>query len=253
MGFRNQIIVAMTAVLMLANGGCTKPTETAPNSPETLTMSWAAGEILSVVSVAPAPGERAKQVRQDYLSEALPLAGQFGLRPLGALPVTAVPVGKFKPGAVSFFAWPGAAEATALASHPSWPPIKAKRPVGWSELRIHDVVVEQPVSLRFDPRKTYTMATAWINPERPEDYDRYLSNIADTVAEIGGRFILDMREPAFEAHASNGPAPGRVVFVEWDSPAALAALQKTRGFKNNVALLQSGTTNFELLILHNPS
>lgn len=207
---------------------------------------------MSVISIDAAAGEKARQARQAYLDDAFALAGRFGLKPLGVLPVRDAAVGSFKPGAVGFYSWPSLAQSEALANHPQWPAIKARRPDGWDELRVHDVVVDRAVNLSFDPAKTYTMASAWINPERPADYDQYLSNISDTVARIGGRFIFAMRNPAYESHAVDDPAPDRLTFVEWDSPDPLAALRGSQGFKDNVALLQSGTTRFELLILSHP-
>ena len=262
MGFRNRIMVLMALGLTLANGGCTgspasvqvsdSVAKVVKNAPEPIIMQWAPGEVVSVISIDPADGDQARQARRSYLDDAFGLAGRYGLQRLGVLPVRGVAVGGFKPGAIGFYSWPGAAQSAALESHPQWPAIKARRPEGWDELRIHDVVVDRAVCLSFDPAKTYTMASAWINPERPADYDQYLHNITSTVERIGGRFIFDMRDPAFESHASDDPAPGRVVFVEWDSAEALAALQDTQGFKDNVALLQSGTTRFELLVLGHP-
>lgn len=249
----------MAASLVLVNVGCTgtqnrsltegNTAKTAKNAPKSLVVEWRPGEVISVISVDPAAGEPARQARRDYLERAFALATEYGLKPLGSVPVSGAVVGAFAPGAVAFYSWPDQRSEAALANDPRWPAIKARRPAGWDELRVHDVVADRPVSLRFSADKTYTMATAWLNAEHPDDYDRYLSNIATAVSEVGGRFILDLQAPDFEAHAFDGPAPGRVVFVEWDSPAALQAFQDTAGFKRNVALLQSGTTAFELLVL----
>lgn len=261
MNIENRLIAGLALALMLANVGCSGPAKTPESrlevdrthaAPPPLTMTLQPGQIVSVVSLDPASGADARLSRQAYLDAALPLASQFGLRPMGALGVAATAVGKFEPSAIAFFMWPSQDAPRALARDPRWPEIKAKRPDGWDELRVHDVVATRPLTLRFDPAKTYTMGTAWINPDRPDDYDRYLNSIEPAVSQVGGRFMLRARDPGFESHAHQGAPPGRVIFVEWDSPDALAALQDTALFKANVNLLQSGTTQFELLVLRHP-
>lgn len=259
MGLRNQVVALMAVALVLASGGCARPdkavaerenqSKTSNNAPEPTVMTWQPGEVISVISVDPAAGQDARQARRNYLDQALPLAAGYGLKQLGSVRVATAAVGQFEPGAVVFYSWPGADKAAALETDPRWPAVKAGRPAGWDELRIHEVVAERPVALRFRADKTYTMATAWIDGQRPQDYDRYLRNIAPAVADAGGRFVLDLQNLKFEAHALSGPPPGRVVFVEWDSPGGLEAFQSTASFKENVSLLSSGTTAFELLIL----
>ena len=252
---------AITVFLMLLTGGCggdfsTKPasdgvSEVAKSAPTALEMKFEKGQLLSLISLAPKSGEAAKAARQNYLQQAFALAGEFGLKPAGSLPVSAVGVGRYSPAAISFFSWPDAQAEQSFRVQPGWPAIKATRPDGWDELRIHDVVLEHDVTLRFDPDKTYTMATAWLNLDRPDDYDRYLNNIEEAVNEAGGRFFYQMREPRFSSLATSRGAPGRITFVEWNSPSGLARFQETRGFKSNVRLLQSGTTGFEIIVVRN--
>lgn len=222
-------------------------TKIAPNS---LKMHFQKGQLLSLISLAPKPGSDAADARKAYLQSAFRLANDYGLKPAGSIPVTAVEAGDFSPAAVSFFSWPSARHEARFGTQSEWAAVKATRPDGWDELRIHDAELEKDVSLQFDADKTYTMATAWINPERPDDYDAYLTLIEKAAHASGGRFIYQMREPRFTSLHSNDSAPGRITFVEWDSPEGLKRFTSTASFKTHVHLLQSGATRFELVVLN---
>ncbi len=227
--------------------------KTVKSAPRALELSFEKGQLLSLISFVPMPGEEAALARKAYTQQAFGLGREFGLKPAGSLPVAAVAVGTYSPAAISFFSWPDALAEERFRLQPQWPAIRSTRPDGWDELRVHDVVLAGDLTLRFDPAKTYTMATAWINPENPEDYDRYLANIEETVNRVGGRFFYQMREPRYVSMAAGRGAPGRITFVEWNSPKGLARFQESAGFKANVHYLRSGTAAFELVVLGPPS
>ncbi|MEO0575012.1 MAG: hypothetical protein AAF004_06075 [Pseudomonadota bacterium] len=223
--------------------------EVAKNAPTAKTMEFKAGNILSLISSAPKAGVAAAAVRNRYAKTAFSLAGTFGLRPAGSLTVTDTVAGSFTPAAVSFFSWPSVTAERDFRAHPDWAAIKATRPQGWDELRIHDVVLTKDLTVTFHADKTYTMATAWINPEHPGDYDLYLSNIVPAVTASGGRFIYQMRDPQFNALATQIGAPSRVTLVEWESQEGLSDFLNTDGYKDNAHYMQRGVTAFELVVL----
>lgn len=255
--FYSKHIVTLTSIILIgafsaqsyAGTAEIKADETAKNAPEGKTITFTKGEVLSLICIVPKAGEDAAAARKAYTKQAFELAGTFGMRAAGSFGVAGVAVGTFSPAAISFFSWPDIAAERRFRDHKSWASIKALRPSGWDELRIHDVVLDSDVALTFRSDKTYTMATAWINADHPDDYDRYLANIVPAVTASGGRFIYQLRQPSFSALDTSVAAPGRVTFVEWDTPEGLASFQTTDGFKNNVYLMQRGVTDFELIIL----
>lgn len=155
-------------------------------------------------------------------------------------------VGEFKPNGFIFFSWPDEKAESQLTNHSQWPEIKSLRPKGWNELKIYSALAEQDINITFDSSKFYTLAVAWFNPERPKDYTDYLAGIENTVTKVGGRFILKVHHPRFEAHASPLINPGQITLVEWESPEGLAALQQSDAFKTFSPLLTTGVTAFEL-------
>lgn len=246
------LILMLSASLLMGAACSAEETVTAKTTAATapsLTIELQQGQLLSVVSIATKAGAAAQSVRDAYGREAFGLAREYGLNAEGSLPVAAVGVGGFAPEAVSFFTWPDAESEAAFSSLPRWQPIKATRPDGWDELRIHDVVVDTDLTLTFRADKTYTMATAWLDPAHPGDYDRYLASIEPTLTAIGGRFMYQLRDPRFASLDSEHGAPGRITFVEWDSSDGLAEFQQADGFLSHYHLLQSGTSGFELVVL----
>ncbi|MEN7342338.1 MAG: hypothetical protein AAAFM81_05315 [Pseudomonadota bacterium] len=238
-------VIALLAVC----GLLTSPNADAGNS---LVVPIAESELVSVISIVPKAGEAAANARNIYLKEAFGLAQQHGLQPHGALAVTEAIVGEFQPRAVAFYRWPSAEAESTFEALPEWAPIKATRPDGWDELRIHDRVATNDATLEFSDDKFYTMASAWIDPGKPDDYLTYLGNIEPAMASVGGKFFFHMSEPSFSSLTPDLAAPSRVTIVEWDSREALDAFLNTALFKKNASLLTSGTVRFELLGLKVP-
>lgn len=219
-------------------------TEVAPT-----VISYKKGELISLISIVSKEGDAAKKAVANYYATAFPLGETHGLIRKGQLKVKAVPVGAHKSEGVVFYSWPSKAAEDAFSAEPAWPAIKAARPEAWTELRIYTDEVKDDITFTFHADKTYTLAMAWINPENPTDYDRYMEGIKDAVAESGGRFVYKMFDPKFESHNITDGGPGQVTLVEWDTPRGLQAFGKTDGFRANAAYLTSGVTRFEILAL----
>lgn len=207
-------------------------------------LSIKKGQVFSIV--APDTKAGGEQATNEYYQRAFPLAESFGLKRHLSLETPSTLVGDYKPSGFIFFSWPDQASENKLTNHAEWPEIKALRPKAWNELKIYSSLAERDIDITFDSSKFYTLAVAWFNPDRPEDYKSYLAGIEETVAQIGGRFILKVHHPRFEAHASPLVDPGQITLVEWESPEGLAALQQSEAFKKFSPLLSSGVTAFEL-------
>ncbi len=65
------------------------------NAPKALKMLFRKGQMLSLISIAPKRGSIAADVREAYSQRTFGLAREFGVKPAGGLPVTAVGAGSF--------------------------------------------------------------------------------------------------------------------------------------------------------------
>ena len=182
---------------------------------EALVIPFNEGELMSVIAIAPKAGDEASAAREAYIRSAFRIAADYGLKPLGVLSVADVLVGDFQPKAVAFYSWTSADSEAAFNKNPDWLPIKATRPDGWDELRIHDRVATADKTFSFSPHKFYTLATAWVDPAHPDDYETYLANIEPGVNAVGGRFFYKMVQPEFSSLGPTPVAPSRLTIVEW--------------------------------------
>ncbi|MEO0365160.1 MAG: DUF1330 domain-containing protein [Pseudomonadota bacterium] len=240
---RRSLILVMALLLLMPLASV------AGESPEVVEAAYREGELISLIAVVAKAGDDAAAVRGQYLRNAFGLAEQHGMKVLGSLNVTEVISGDFKPQVLAFYSWPSVAAEQAFDAMPEWKPIKATRPDGWDDLRFHDATACQDLTLRFASDKSYTLATAWVNPENPDDYDNYLKGIEPALNALGGRFVYQMRDPVFSALVSTESPPSRLTLVEWKSPEDLDRFLQSDGFKQHSALLTSGTVGFELVRL----
>ena len=211
-----------------------------------ISISYEEGQLITLAAPINRAGEEAASARVEYFQRVRPIADGLGLSQDGALAVTETLVGQFHPGALSFFSWPSAEAEGQLSAHPDWLDIKALRPIAWDALRLYSVELDQDLDLTFEEGKAYSMAVAWINPEHPESYDRYLDTLEPSLHAIGARFIYRMQGPRFESHSDTGPAPARLTLVEWQTGEDLTAFLEGDAFTAVYPDLQQGVTRFEL-------
>ena len=246
---RSPCLLFTILALSVALVGCQRTSIDQSKTTDTgksVTLSYSKGQLITLASVINKEGDEANAIRTEYFQRVSPIGRPLGLSSDLVLRVTETTNGDFKPRAFSFFSWPSAEAEAELIEHPEWAEIKRLRPDGWDKLRLYSDVLEENLELTFNTAKHYTVAVAWLNPDAPGAYDRYLDGIEPTLNKIGGRFMYKMRAPRFEQHASPGPAPGQVTIVEWDSLGGLDKLLASKGFKEHTASFQQGVTRFEL-------
>ncbi|QTD57150.1 hypothetical protein [Parasphingorhabdus cellanae] len=243
---RTSITLASAFAVALTMPACSTMAQQSSPSPaatEEPRLTVAKGQYLSIIMPDAKPD--ADAARQSYYRQALPLGEKFGLKREVQLKVDNAVISDYEPSGLIFFSYPDHASEKQLVKQSEWPAIKAMRPAAWNELRIYSAAVEKDMDISFDPAKYYTLVVAWTNPEKPEDYQRYLSGIENAVSNAGGRFIYKMNNPTMEAHATALESPNQLTFVEWDAPNGFAKVQKTADYKSSAPYFQSGITNVE--------
>ncbi|MEP3224808.1 MAG: hypothetical protein ABJO01_02445 [Parasphingorhabdus sp.] len=243
-------IPAIAMIMAAASTGAFAQTDTEPQSrPAERTadvrLKVKKGQYLSIIMPEARADHAAQRERQSYYRKALPLGQKFGLKREAQLKVDTAVISDFEPTGLIFFSYPDAASEMKLTGHQSWPTIKAQRPKAWHELRIYSAAVENDLNLLFDPAKFYTLVVAWTNPEKPDDYQNYLSGIETAVHAAGGEFIFKMHNPKMEAHATALKAPNQLTFVEWETADGFEQVQKTAAYKASAPYIRSGARKIE--------
>ncbi|MEZ5680993.1 MAG: DUF1330 domain-containing protein [Erythrobacter sp.] len=239
--------LAIALCASFAAASCAASTEVPVLAPapeaQALEMEFEAGELLSIVM--PKIGDGSPDAREDYYMTAIPLAQEHGLRSKGSLRNADNLIGEYDPDGIIFYSWPGEQSEKAFTAHPDWPGLKALRRAAWEEVRVYTETLAQPLALRFDPAKTYTLAVAWTNPEHPGDYARYMDNVIPLLGALGARVIHIMHNPRVEAHAASPEAPERITIIEWPSEEALDQLRQSPAYRRQLPLLRSGIEHLE--------
>ncbi len=199
--------------------------------------------LLSLIGSEYKGTDEAKAAQNIFYSEALPLAAQYGFKRQADLRVTAVNVGDFKPKGFIMTSWPNEATFANFQTDPKWPEYKAIRPDIWHDIRYYRDVQENGLQLKLRADKYYTLAIAYLNPENPEDYQTYLSNLEGDVTANGGKFILKMKAPTLES-LSGEPTPDQLTFIEWNDAEGVDKLLGSAAYKANSHYARSGTTKF---------
>lgn len=249
MSIVTQLSAGFLAILMGSAGSAVSVsaqeagTPAEQSQPSTMEVNLKRGELLSIIM--PQVGEASGEARAEY-AKVLRLARHYGLRPEGGFRLNVAVPGEYTPDGAFFYSWPSSANESAFTGRPDWPGFKALRRDAWDELNIFTAELDQDVTLRFDPDKFYTMAIAWTNPERPDDYARYMQSIQPQLRELGARMIHSIFDPEFESKTSSRGAPARITLVEWPSVDSLRALRQSAEYKkNNQPLFENGVAAFE--------
>jgi uncharacterized protein (DUF1330 family) len=218
-----------------------------------VTLDLKAGQVLQMALPKPRSGEAAKAARQAYYADAITLAEQFGDERLGTLSVTETVVGKTKPSALVFYAFPDEASRNSFEAHPDWPGYKAQRPDGWDELMIYSTTIGENLALQFNPDKHYTLAVAWTNPKHADDYGRYLKGVEADFDRVGARFMHEFKDIGYETHQDpNAEAPAQLTLVEWNTREGLMSLLGGDAYKANAEYFQRSVADFQFYRLEVP-
>ncbi len=221
-----------------------------PQSATASDLTLKKGQYLTIV--LPETNPAGNDVRKSYYSKAFPLGTKFGLKREMGLNVDQALISDYSPSAALFFSYPNKQSEAKLAKHPKWAGIKAMRPEAWKEIKFYSAEIAEDLDIHFDPNKSYTLVVAWLNPDNPNDYDRYLDGIKESVNAVGGRFIYKMKNPSFEANASSD-APGQLTFVEWDTLDGFSKVRQNADYKKYTQYRQSGTKKLEFYRLSAPT
>ncbi|MDT0626719.1 hypothetical protein [Alteromonas sp. W364] len=189
--------------------------------------------------------KEAAKLRGKYYQEAIPLAQSFGFKNHVQLNVTNTLVGSTKPTALILSSWPSVATFDEFSALPEWPKLKEMRKNAWDELSLYNAEIDHATILTFREDKYYTVLFAWINPEHPSDYLAYLAGIETALNRIGGTFMLKLKEPSIEVHASENNPPFQITFVEWDTKDGFTKLSKQEDYKRYTNLRDSGLRKVE--------
>ena len=159
-------------------------------------------------------------------------------------------LGEFEPQDVQLHVWPSRDAADAYQAYDRRAVLDRFAEQGWTGRRVYTAVLDDDLDLTLDPDKFYTLALAWLDPEHPDDYARYLDLAAENFAAIGARFVYKMYAPDADQTGETLDAPDQITLAEWDSVDSLRALRSLPQYQTAAPYLASGTRHFEFYALN---
>lgn len=211
---------------------------------EERTLTFRPGQVLSFVTSEQRPGT--DEARDAYFSRVLPLAASHGFRSEGGFSIREVIPETYSPTPyMNLFSWPDRDARRRFVAEPTWLALESDRPRIWSELRICSVSLPHPVTLRFRSDRDYSISFAWLAPDHPGDFDRYLAGMKPTLRRLGVAKLLEAAGLELTSLVETTDPPDRVWISEWPGPEARAAYLESPAFRDHLHLFRSGVRRFE--------
>ena len=224
--------------------GLITPCATAQEERGELVVHFYPGAVMQLIAPVTDPAKRA--LRDSYFKKNGDTARSYGYQQDGVLVVKETLLGDFKPNVFVVSHWSSLKAQKAFQSLAQFTDVKSLRRQAWEALRLYDHELDAPLTLTFKKDKTYTLAFAWTNPEKPSEYFDYINSLPPLLDKVGGRFLYKINNSVLSAHDSNALAPQQITLVEWDTSDGVEKLQALPEFASLSEQLRNGTVRFEL-------
>ncbi len=231
-------------VIIMFYGLCCASHILAQEKNDELLVHYYPGAVMQLIAPVTVPEKRA--LRDRYFEQNADTARQFGYQQNGVLMVDKTLLGKFKPNVFVISQWSSLKAQKAFQSLAQFTEVKSLRRQAWEALRLYDHELEAPLTLSFKKDKTYTLAFAWNNPEKANEYFRYTDIFPALLDKVKGRIIYTINNAVLSAHDPNAAAPKQIMIVEWDSMDDVEKLLELPEMINLAQKLHDTNVSFEL-------
>ncbi|MEM7625241.1 MAG: hypothetical protein AAF333_06405 [Planctomycetota bacterium] len=204
-------------------------------SPRTTEMTFEAGTLIDVTLGKIRPGMEGK-FANEYFPAAIPIAMEYGLKPLGTFSVTKIDHGPADGFNIwGFFQWPSLERKQAFEKDPRFAPLREFRDsmMDTKPIQVYTQVPET-TTVTLTEGRMYEAAFTWVNPEKGGHLQQYFGGAGPFIAENGVRFLGDFQvtgqsdnpEYAFDS------LPTKFFFIDWGSPATKEKWFTSETFRN---------------------
>ena len=194
------------------------PAESEPKTPTTgaATIAFRADRLTEVAIFRVRSGLE-NVLRDAYFARIMPVAQEYGAKPLGSFSIETVQHGTGNPTTYAFFEWPDLDAKHRFERDPRFVDLRRLRNGLLEELRLVYLRAKADATVELVPGHVYEIFGAWLNRKDAERMNEYFSVAAPFVAERGAKFpaefdVVGGPDPAFVPHAFG--------FIDWPSRAA---------------------------------
>lgn len=186
-------------------------------------VQFKAGTLIEVAFMSVKPGKE-KQLNEEYFAKVMPVAMEYGLRPLLTVGVKNAYSETIKPQMVGFFEWPSAAKKEAFEKDARFLKIKPIRTASLSFLKIGFFKVEKDSEVKLDGSLFYEVYGMDLKPETADQMGKYFEKAGPICSkDYGVDFALSLSPVSvqgFDPNAEGGYSAQSFGIAIWPSEAA---------------------------------
>ena len=242
------IFTAIFAALLLTihltlTTGWADGDETKSASTRTKTVQFRQGTLIEVAFLSVKEGKQ-QQLNEEYFAKVMPIATEYGMKPLVSLAVINVPNGNNKPQMVGLFEWPNIEKRRAFSKDPRFLRIKPIRDGALSYLKIGNFEIEEDVEMTFAKDRLYEVYAMWINAKNSGKLNEYFQAVGPATGEYGAKFPLSLKPlpaPDGDYH------PHALGIAEWPNVDANKTFFATAIFKESVHLRNEALDQLDVI------
>ena len=186
------------------------------------------------------------QLQEEYFPKVIPLAGEYGGRPIGKFAVEKIPFGHIQCDAMMFFEWPSVDAYVDFTQDARFQPLRPIRDEALAYLNNGNFFsIDETATVSLSQDNAYLLFGAWLDQKNVAHAEVFQENVASEQERIGVKRLARLQ------HLANSPGPFRPDFVgmtEWPNSEAFQDFLKSDVYKENVHHRDRGTQRFDLFI-----
>ncbi|MFI5137818.1 MAG: hypothetical protein ACHQIM_08315 [Sphingobacteriales bacterium] len=188
---QNSAIVKVKNVHACTNEAVAKVEKTSEASTVNAAQ-FKAGTLIEVAFMSVKEGKM-KQLNGEYFAKVMPIAMEYGLKPLMTVAVKNAYSEKIKPQMVGFFEWPDVAKKEAFEKDPRFLKLKPVRTDALSLLKIGFFEVEKDMTVKLDGSLFYEIYGMDLKEETADQMGKYFEKAGPICSkDYGVDFALSM-------------------------------------------------------------
>ncbi len=192
---------------LCTNEAATNSIEKSSNQHASSSVQFKSGTLIEVAFMSVKPGKE-KELNEEYFAKVMPIAMEYGLKPLMTVGIKNAFSEKIKPQMIGFFEWPSAAKKEAFEKDARFLKLKPIRTGALSLLKIGFFEVGKDMTVKLDASLFYEIYGMDLKEETADQMGKYFEKAGPIcVKDYGVDFALAMtpvQVAGFDSHAEGG-------------------------------------------------
>ena len=167
---------------------------------KTIEVSFKKGKLIEVAFLS-VKADKAQELNNDYFKKVMPIAREYGMKPLAKMKVTYTYSEFTKPQIIGFFEWESKAKHEAFLKDKRFIKIKPIHDNALSFLRLGYFEVEKDTKATFASGQLMEIYSMWLNPQSGHRMQTYFRNVMPLITGKGNaydvKFPLSLKSLAY--------------------------------------------------------